>query len=96
MNFKVTTPLWRARNHYWLVCGVISATVAGMPRRGAAARRGFVCVEVGAGGLIFRDDRSRGQAVELVAKPGLDLIFGKVMTYERVRAEKSLKLPKSE
>jgi len=34
MNFKTTTPLWRARNHYWLVRGVISVTVAGMPLRG--------------------------------------------------------------
>jgi hypothetical protein len=33
MNFKTTTPLWRARNHYWLVCGVIPVTVAGTQRK---------------------------------------------------------------
>ncbi|MGH6935478.1 MAG: hypothetical protein ACRED2_04705, partial [Methylocella sp.] len=34
MNFETTTPLGRARNHYWLARGAISETVAGMPRRG--------------------------------------------------------------
>jgi hypothetical protein len=42
-----------------------------------AARPGFVFVEAGAEecGLIFRDDRRRSVSFELVADPGLHLVF---------------------
>jgi hypothetical protein len=86
MNFTTTTPLWPARNHNWLVCGVISTTVAGMPRRhktGEAIKKpgqrgpGFACVEAGAEarGLIFGDDWVGIKHVELVAEPGLHLVL---------------------
>src|SRR5437660_1659430 len=66
-----------------------NATKAALQDRGGnktpgRAARGFVCVEAAPSSSIFRDDRSRRQAVELVAEPGLGLMFGKVMTHERV------------
>jgi hypothetical protein len=33
IEFEKTTPLRRARNHYWLARGVISVTVAGTQRK---------------------------------------------------------------
>src|ERR1700730_7815498 len=89
-NYAVVTrpqPLSVRARRYSGNCGGNATKAAPQdPANKTLARRPgfFVCVEAAASGSIFRDDRCRREGVELVAEPALDLMFGKVMTYERV------------